>query len=111
MTEQEIFDKVAKHLLDQGEPSVIGDSCVYRGTNGRMCAAGVLIPDEVYSVEMEGKCFHSVAQKLPDSLSYLKENSFFVGELQELHDDTMACTWERKLRAIASKRELNWNLG
>lgn len=39
LTEQQIFDKVATHLLTQMERSVdeCGD-CRYRGMNGKMCA-------------------------------------------------------------------------
>ncbi len=59
---QDIFDTVAVHLIEQGEPSVDATgSCQYRdgvGANGKMlmCAIGCLIPDEMYDkVRMEGK--------------------------------------------------------
>lgn len=48
MTNQEIFEKVAKHLLDQGRRSTLatptGDegACAYRGTGGAKCAVGCL---------------------------------------------------------------------
>lgn len=57
MTEQEIFTKVATHLLAQMARSRSGDDgvCLYRGDNGLQCAAGCLIPDELYSEALEEK--------------------------------------------------------
>jgi len=55
MTNQEVFDKVATHLLTQGKQSVnAGGTCLYRGPGGTSCAVGCLIPDKVYREEMEG---------------------------------------------------------
>jgi len=51
-TAQDVFDTVAVHLLTQGFMSMGEDAqgnpkaCVYRGRDGAMCAAGVLISDE-----------------------------------------------------------------
>ena len=61
MTNQEIFDKVSAHLLAQNAKSLAfidsyqGQACAYRGAEGRMCAAGCLIPDNRYYSGMEGK--------------------------------------------------------
>lgn len=48
MTKQEIFTRVAVHMLRQGVPSKTesGSSCAYRGVGGLKCAIGALIPDE-----------------------------------------------------------------
>jgi hypothetical protein len=51
---QEIFDTVALHLFDQGERAQIHPGqCVYRTSTGNACAVGCLIPDEIYSNDME----------------------------------------------------------
>ena len=64
MTAQEIFDKVAAHLLTQRKPSLLcGIGCAYRGEGGLKCAAGCLIPDEEYSPEMEGRNWHTLASR------------------------------------------------
>lgn len=56
MTDQEIFDTVARHLLKQGRPASKRDgACFYRTDDGLKCAAGVLIPDEDYSPWMENQ--------------------------------------------------------
>lgn len=60
LTPQEVFDKVAHHLLKQKARSMISSStggsqlCGYRGGNGLCCAVGFLIPEELYDVNMEG---------------------------------------------------------
>ena len=55
MKKQEVFNKVAAHLLAQGKPALKGEDCVYRSKDGLKCAIGCLIPDENYTPEMERK--------------------------------------------------------
>ena len=46
---QELFDKIATHLLTQGARSENSlGKCLYRGEFGRKCAVGCLISDEEY---------------------------------------------------------------
>lgn len=51
---QLIFNQVKAHLFAQGGPSMRGGALGYRGENGRKCAIGALIPDELYEPAMEG---------------------------------------------------------
>ena len=51
MTLQEIFDKAVGGVIAQGGPSAVmtdyfGIKCLYRGPNGRRCAAGHVLTDE-----------------------------------------------------------------
>jgi hypothetical protein len=50
-------DKIEQHLIQQKARSVDEGNkvCMYRGEQGRMCAAGCLIPDEVYGRHLESK--------------------------------------------------------
>ncbi len=52
---QKAFDTMVLGLNEQKAVSVdhLGDLCMYRGTDGRKCAVGFLIPDEKYDREME----------------------------------------------------------
>lgn len=53
MTNQELFVKVARHLLTQKTQARIGEACAYRvGT--KSCAVGCLILDEYYDPKFEG---------------------------------------------------------
>lgn len=54
-TRQEIFDKVARHLVTQGKRSMLSSKdCAYRGCGGTSCAVGCLIDDEFYDERFEG---------------------------------------------------------
>lgn len=59
MNKQEMFTKVWKGLEGQNWQQSLQegstDRCRYRGPNGLKCAAGHLIPDEMYSPELEGE--------------------------------------------------------
>ena len=56
MKQQDIFNKASAHLMGMDGPSLDdrGDSCMYRGEGGAMCAVGVFISDEHYFTDMEG---------------------------------------------------------
>lgn len=45
MTNQEIFDKVVRHLVAQGKPAFEDESCKYLTASGEKCAAGCLLPE------------------------------------------------------------------
>lgn len=52
-TEQEIFNHVVDHLWSQGRPAKDArGNCLYRLGNLK-CAVGALIPDEIYTKDME----------------------------------------------------------
>jgi len=66
LTTQEIYNRVAKHLLAQGGRSQSRDDdgdlvCAYRGANHTSCAVGCLIPDEVYTPDIEGGSVTAIA--------------------------------------------------
>jgi hypothetical protein len=56
MTLLQISEKIRDHLIKQKAKSETNNgTCKYSNINGNMCAVGCLIPDEVYSPELEGK--------------------------------------------------------
>lgn len=90
-TRQETFDTVVKHFAFMEGPAVSRNEqgevlhCLYRGPNGSKCFAGALIPDELYTPDMEG----APANRWPvapviEGLGYDPE---FVRSLQGAHDD------------------------
>lgn len=88
MNPQEVFETVSRHLFSQGHQSLnTFGACLYRGLKGEMCAVGVLIPDEVYTEDMEYKRIGSLiadhSDKLPD---YIHDNMYLLSDLQEVHD-------------------------
>lgn len=90
MTEQEIVDYVFLKVWEQGKQSRMSSErgkCAYRGHNNLKCAVGWLIPDDKYTLEMEGLPVHMLVKN-----AYLKvtENrmQFILEEMQYWHDKT-----------------------
>jgi len=92
MTKQEIFNKVWDHfIVNKGKRSMSpsGKSCRYRGEDGGRCAVGILIPDEMYSSEIEGSRVHCLDINSNDIYQYLgKDNMLFLDSLQCVHDES-----------------------
>lgn len=110
MTKQEIFDKVASHLLTQNERSISENGmCLYRGPRGLKCAAGFLIPDDVYNFEMEGENAEFVFTHFPQ-LSDFKEHATLVLRLQKIHDYYGVALWKDKLEALAKYEGISYDM-
>jgi hypothetical protein len=90
-TLQELFSFIVGKLSIQGKRSmtriarVTSAICAYRGTYGSRCAAGWILPDEVYGVEMEGKGLR-VIPWFRETLEPRQLN--LLSELQQFHDDS-----------------------
>ena len=117
MTDQEIFTKVARHLLAQGQRSerYLDDDgepgCAYRGTDGLKCAVGCLIPDELYHQSIEGctvagDVVQSVLREAGIRAGYGERTDSLLYELQNIHDYYEPCSWEYYLKIVAK----NFNL-
>ena len=114
MTAQQIFDKVVAHLRAQGCKSMNArrSSCVYRGPEGRKCAAGALIADEHYTPNLDASPANTVGTRdvdaalvksgVPDDALYL------VRDLQVVHDAYPVEYWEERFRQIADGRDLEY---
>ena len=97
MTRQEIFDKVVAHFAVQREAAAEDGVCMYRTPDGRKCAIGALIPDEVYSQRLEDKSVGALLLEFPDIMraSGLSEGDLcFLFALQDVHD---GCASSNKL--------------
>jgi len=123
-TSQELFDYIASFLLKQGKQSRTpggGGSCVYRGPNGLMCAAGCVIPDEFYDPRMEGEDINAVLEgklqtKGPQRRFWkaLGKHEGLLAELQAIHDGAYVRykpketrqSWLNELRMLAHNHRL-----
>jgi hypothetical protein len=113
---QEIFDKVAKHLLGQGKRAINEetDECCYH-TGGLSCAVGCLITSDAYHTRLEGNTIKSsmVQKALAQSLG-LEITDFgevfidLLRDLQRIHDDSELENWSRDLSAVAKKFNLKF---
>jgi hypothetical protein len=107
MTKQQIFDKVAKHLLKQGKRSKNEEGdCRYRSPDGTRCAVGCLIPTNLYHGKLEGVS----AEALPNAL--LRQmgvhlNKLLLSRLQSVHDDIEPEYWRDSLGNVAKDFRLS----
>ena len=83
---QQEFDYVADHLFKQGGLSVDSKmKCAYRSPEGKMCAVGCRIPEDMYRFAMEGLGAMQVVEqfKVPEELI---EYQVMFAHLQSVHD-------------------------
>lgn len=108
MNRQEIFDKVRTHLLTQNAKAMAdyGDSCMYRAPDGRRCAIGCLIPDEMYNPDFEGEGIDGLPWALREYLGGV-DNDDILQELQNVHDCFNPDDWAGQLDYIATEYGLN----
>lgn len=123
MDKQQIFEKVCDGLHSQGwRRSERETQCMYRGPEGRRCAVGWLIPDDIYKTAMEGSLAHLIeySQSGTDTAhlaSVLTEHRAFLKRLQELHDQEHLPTMLRgnprtmmeSFKALALGHKLTWH--
>ena len=53
ISKQEAFDTAVRGIHAQGGPAMDGHRCMYRAPDGKKCAFGLLIPDELYDPKMD----------------------------------------------------------
>ncbi len=112
LTQQQIFDQVADHLLTQKKKSYNKKetSCAYRGPNGLKCAiGGILADNEIVKIancispnDVNYLAIHQL--KLPDRLTGHTE---FLRYLQMIHDVHKPSRWIEKLSAFAKEKGLD----
>ena len=123
-TKQQVFNKVAKHLLKQNERATNADGgCMYRGEAGTKCAVGCLIPDKKYTEELDYPEMGSsnlarsraVQEVLEGEGLQLFENGKptemmdMLNRLQSVHDNTAPSAWEFHLKRCAKELGLKFN--
>lgn len=114
LSNQEVFDKVARHLLIQGKQSLNsgkGDTpiCLYRGPNGLKCAIDCLLSDDLAEAFDKRQDSTSVVSLSVDGLlpEDLREVDLaLLIRLQGLHDDASVLDWPKGLMQIAGAFEL-----
>ena len=109
MTEQDIFDKVAEHLLTQKEKAQDScEVCRYRTANGAKCAVGCLIPDNNYKKTIEGFPTQSVWKEMMVMIPGLQDSHMrLLTTLQIVHDSIPVDKWKLELGNVALKHDLN----
>lgn len=126
MTNQEIFNKVRDHLLKQNAQALVPGTttCRYRDMRGNKCAVGCLISDEMYRLDMEGlrvsdalltdddysqwgRAKKIMVPALAQAIGELNTSNLnLLAGLQNIHDNFLPPSWEKKLGQLAVDFEL-----
>jgi hypothetical protein len=80
--------------------------CKYLNPDGLKCAAGILIPNDQYNPEFEGKSWDTLVS---DGLVEDK-HQFLIYELQGIHDWTKPEDWKIALIKLAKQYKLNHSI-
>jgi hypothetical protein len=106
-SKQEVFDIVSNHLLTQmkrsNDPrSKNNNTCMYLNPDGLKCAAGILIPNDQYDPQFEGKSWCDLV-----SNKFVEDKfAFLIYELQGIHDWTKPEDWKITLIQFANQNNL-----
>lgn len=109
MTAQDIFNRAAGHLLKQGKRAAKPDdefSCLYRGPAGTACAVGALIPEDLYTGELEGYGLSGMLKEAPTDLAdALQPHKQLLWDLQGVHDNSRVGPerWPQRLEEVAAR--------
>jgi hypothetical protein len=112
MSRQQIFDTVKNGLLAQGKKSTNENKycCQYRGIGNTKCAVGFLIPDSMYTKDMEVTCFsmNPIKGALEVTLNrpMTWEDERLINDLLNVHDIHGPDLWPYELRKVASMHGL-----
>jgi hypothetical protein len=122
MTNQEMYDRVARHLLTQQARAVVPvtpgrlgidgnvlssvESCRYRTPSGLKCAIGCLIPDDKYQESMEGAGIGSRPAIAAAIGIRGAEQLMLAAKLQVIHDSWLVESWAARLKMLAEEYRL-----
>jgi len=96
-TTEEVFEYIRHHLLTQMQQSKNDKGiCFYRNEQGLKCAAGCLIPDNMYYPDLEYRKWDSLVIR-----NFAPEDHMeLIQEMQRIHDDNDPITWELALDTL-----------
>lgn len=108
---QALFDKALTGIRQQGGFAVNGTlGCAYRTRDGRKCAVGHLIPDEIYKPDMEGHGADVVWERVSPGAT--NKELCLVTKLQGAHDTSEFCgnmdSFESEMACIADSFGLTY---
>lgn len=111
MTAQEIFDKVATHLLTQNAKAWddAASACAYRDEHGRACAVGCMFTDAQAAELIRLGLNSSWLLDLPEEITTLFTGHLdLVSALQNVHDGYQVSEWPCRLRRVAEDYHLSF---
>ena len=109
MTEQEVFDKVKAHLLQQNSKALHkGGGCAYKAEDGKKCAVGCLIPDELYQERFENLGISQLLEEATKLRALLEGvDTVLLMDLMLIHDTKDPIDWPECLNNLAEAHALD----
>ncbi len=107
ITKQEGFNKAVAGLASQGfQQSISGETCLYRGPDGRRCGIGWLIENKDYKSILEGRSVDDADVMAAANINDQEDRHFFY-RLQKAHDKALSPdAMKRMLRFLAQDYNL-----
>jgi hypothetical protein len=112
MDKQKIALEIVQHMAQQKTAAITpNDGCMYRTQDGKKCAIGGIIPDDLYSEEMEGKLIRGILVGFTELAQYFKnkygidkeqeEHILLLNEFQSIHDTNKILTsWPKNFAKV-----------
>jgi len=110
---QEIFDKVATHLLTQNKKALEGSFCSYLTTDGLKCAVGCIIPDG-HPAQFSSGGLYTITKAYTDlfalwKMTYGSREYELLSRLQIIHDSYLPKDWKYRLLQLTKNPSYNLN--
>ena len=87
-------EKVEAHVRAEfkGKAESGGDdgTCLYKTDDGKKCAVGMFISDDIYIEEMEHKTAQSLFRKYPDLIGMMPFSTLNMYDWQNVHDNLIS---------------------
>lgn len=82
-TKTRIIDHIKTNFKGQAKNGTI---CQYKTEDGKKCAVGLFIPDEVYHIDMESRAVINLMEYNPKLINFMPLPVNALGLLQNVHD-------------------------
>lgn len=95
-------ESTIQHIKDNFNGRSVGEDgiCVYRTGDGKKCAVGLFIPDDVYSNDMEEINAKDMVTEF-NLESYMPLDSVTLEKLQNVHDNN----WDERKKQMIEGRD------
>lgn len=96
-TKQELMSKIKLEFKGKSLAHETPRTCLYRGPEGKKCAVGLFIPDELYSQAFENRSYFSLTNKNPELRKFMPMDEESMNALQFVHDTSKIETTKEKI--------------
>lgn len=96
-TKQELMKKIELEFKGKSLAHETARTCLYRGPEGKKCAVGLFIPDDLYNSAFENRSYFALTNKNPELLKFMPLNAESMDALQFVHDTSKIETTKEEI--------------